>query len=79
MKIALLTPEYPHRKQVFQAVLIRVLKNLAKGLFGRRLPSAGIGFTDKLRIAFFDDNGICIQQIRKKSKVCRGILRGKKK
>ena len=63
MKIAFLTPEYPHAKTGNSGGIGTSIKNLAKGLLLQGCSVRVLVYGQK-EDAIFDDNGICIQQIK---------------
>nr|WP_315233698.1 glycosyltransferase family 4 protein [uncultured Flavobacterium sp.] len=63
MKIAFLTPEYPHSKTGPSGGIGTSIKNLATGLLAEGC-SVRILVYGQSEEGIFDDNGICIQQIR---------------
>ncbi|WP_456314114.1 glycosyltransferase family 4 protein [Pseudomonas shirazensis] len=63
MKIAFLTPEYPHDKTGNSGGLGTSIKNLAVGLLDQGVEVRVLVYGQK-EDAFFDDNGILIQQIK---------------
>jgi glycosyltransferase involved in cell wall biosynthesis len=63
MKIALLTPEYPHPKTGISGGIGTSIKNLAKGLLEEGCQVRVLVY-GQIEDSIFDDNGICIQQIR---------------
>jgi glycosyltransferase involved in cell wall biosynthesis len=63
MKIALLTPEYPHPKTGISGGIGTSIKNLAKGLLEEGCQVRVLLYGQKVE-GVFDDNGIYIQQIR---------------
>lgn len=63
MKIAFLTPEYPHDKTGNSGGLGTSIKNLAVGLLDQDVEVRVLVYGQK-EDAFFDDNGILIQQIK---------------
>jgi len=63
MKIALLTPEYPHPKTGISGGIGTSIKNLATGLLVEGCSVRVLVYGQKVE-GIFDDNGICIQQIR---------------
>lgn len=63
MKIAFLTPEYPHPKTGTSGGIGTSIKNLAKGLLAEGCSVRVLVYGQKEE-AVFDDNGICIQQIQ---------------
>lgn len=63
MKIAFLTPEYPHPKTGTSGGIGTSIKNLATGLLAEGC-SVRILVYGQSEEGIFDDNGICIQQIR---------------
>jgi len=63
MKIAFLTPEYPHSKTGASGGIGTSIKNLAVGLLAEGC-SVRVLVYGKKEEGVFDDNGICIQQIR---------------
>jgi glycosyltransferase involved in cell wall biosynthesis len=63
MKIAFLTPEYPHPKTGNSGGIGTSIKNLAKGLLAEGC-SVRVLVYGQNQDGVFDDNGICIQQIR---------------
>ena len=63
MKIAFLTPEYPHPKTGNSGGIGTSIKNLAIGLLAQGI-SVRILLYGQKEDCFFDDNGVCIQQIK---------------
>jgi glycosyltransferase involved in cell wall biosynthesis len=63
MKIAFLTPEYPHSKTGNSGGLGTSIKNLAIGLLAQGVEVRVLVYGQK-EDAFFDDNGVFIQQIK---------------
>jgi glycosyltransferase involved in cell wall biosynthesis len=63
MKIALLTPEYPHPKTGISGGIGTSIKNLSTGLLVEGCSVRVLVYGQKVE-GIFDDNGICIQQIR---------------
>jgi glycosyltransferase involved in cell wall biosynthesis len=63
MKIAFLTPEYPHPKTGNSGGIGTSIKNLAAGLLAEGCSVRVLVYGQKVE-GVFDDNGICIQQIR---------------
>jgi glycosyltransferase involved in cell wall biosynthesis len=63
MKIAFLTPEYPHARTGNSGGIGTSIKNLAKGLLEEGCQVRVLVYGQKGE-AVFDDNGITIQQIR---------------
>jgi glycosyltransferase involved in cell wall biosynthesis len=63
MKIAFLTPEYPHVKTGSAGGIGTSIKNLAIGLMEQGCSVRVLVYGQKEE-GVFDDNGICIQQIR---------------
>jgi len=63
MKIAFLTPEYPHPKTGRSGGIGTSIKNLAVGLLGEGCSVRILVYGQK-EDAFFDDNGIYVQQIK---------------
>jgi glycosyltransferase involved in cell wall biosynthesis len=63
MKIAFLTPEYPHPKTGNSGGIGTSIKNLAAGLVAEGCSVRVLVYGQKEE-GVFDDNGICIQQIR---------------
>ncbi|MFV8271445.1 glycosyltransferase family 4 protein [Flavobacterium sp. GT2N3] len=63
MKIAFLTPEYPHSKTGAFGGIGTSIKNLAAGLLAEGCSVRVLVYGQK-EDGVFDDNGICIQQIR---------------
>jgi glycosyltransferase involved in cell wall biosynthesis len=63
MKIAFLTPEYPHSKTGISGGIGTSIKNLAVGLLAEGCTVRVLVYGQKEE-GVFDDNGICIQQIR---------------
>ena len=63
MKIAFLTPEYPHPKTGTSGGIGTSIKNLAIGLLAAGC-TVRILVYGQIEEGIFDDNGICIQQIR---------------
>ncbi|PAM94220.1 glycoside hydrolase [Flavobacterium sp. IR1] len=70
MKIAFLTPEYPHSKTGNSGGIGTSIKNLAIGLLAQGVSVRILVYGQK-EDAFFDDNGIYVQQI--KNKKVKGI------
>ena len=64
MKIGFLTPEYPHSKTGNSGGIGTSIKNLAVGLLAEGCSVRVLVYGQKQE-AIFDDNGICIQQIKK--------------
>lgn len=62
-KIAFLTPEYPHSKTGNSGGIGTSIKNLAIGLLAEGCQVRVLVYGQK-EDAVFDDNGICIQQIK---------------
>ena len=62
-KIAFLTPEYPHSKTGISGGIGTSIKNLAIGLLAEGCSVRILVYGQKEE-GIFDDNGICIQQIR---------------
>ena len=63
MKIAFLTPEYPHPKTGSSGGIGTSIKNLAMGLLAEGCTVRVLVYAQKEE-GIFDDNGICIQQIK---------------
>ncbi|RBN50292.1 glycosyltransferase family 4 protein [Flavobacterium psychrolimnae] len=63
MKIAFLTPEYPHPKTGGSGGIGTSIKNLAMGLLAEGCSVRVLVYAQKEEGVFYD-NGICIQQIR---------------
>jgi glycosyltransferase involved in cell wall biosynthesis len=63
MKIAFLTPEYPHPKTGDSGGIGTSIKNLAAGLLAEGCSVRVLVYGQKAE-GVFDDNGICIQQIQ---------------
>ncbi|WP_158727931.1 MULTISPECIES: glycosyltransferase family 4 protein [unclassified Flavobacterium] len=63
MKIAFLTPEYPHPKTGSSGGIGTSIKNLAMGLLAEGCSVRVLVYAQKEESVFYD-NGICIQQIR---------------
>jgi glycosyltransferase involved in cell wall biosynthesis len=63
MKIAFLTPEYPHPKTGSSGGIGTSIKNLAMGLLAEGCSVRVLVYAQKEEGIFYD-NGICIQQIR---------------
>lgn len=63
MKIAFLTPEYPHPKTGNSGGIGTSIKNLAMGLLAQGISVRVLVYGQK-GDAFFEDNGILIQQIK---------------
>ena len=63
MKIAFLTPEYPHPKTGNSGGIGTSIKNLAIGLLAQGISVQVLVYGQK-EDGFFEDNGICIQQIK---------------
>ncbi|MFV7236103.1 glycosyltransferase family 4 protein [Flavobacterium sp. ZB4R12] len=63
MKIAFLTPEYPHLKTGISGGIGTSIKNLALGLLQQGCSVRVLVYGQKEE-GVFDDNGICIQQIK---------------
>lgn len=63
MKIAFLTPEYPHQKTGSSGGIGTSIKNLAMGLLTEGCSVRVLVYAQKEEGIFYD-NGICIQQIR---------------
>lgn len=63
MKIAFLTPEYPHPKTGHSGGIGTSIKNLAKGLLNQGCTVRILVYGQK-EDAVFEDEGICIQQIK---------------
>lgn len=63
MKIAFLTPEYPHAKTGNSGGLGTSIKNLAVGLLAKGVSVRVLVYGQK-QDGFFDDNGVLIQQIK---------------
>ena len=70
MKIAFLTPEYPHPKTGSSGGIGTSIKNLAAGLLAQG-GSVRVLVYGQQEDAVFDDNGITIQQI--KNVKCKGL------
>lgn len=70
MKIAFLTPEYPHPKTGSSGGIGTSIKNLAAGLLAQDC-SVRVLVYGQQEDAVFDDNGITIQQI--KNVKCKGL------
>lgn len=70
MKIAFLTPEYPHPKTGSSGGIGTSIKNLAAGLLAQGC-SVRVLVYGQQEDAVFDDNGITIQQI--KNVKCKGL------
>ena len=62
-KIAFLTPEYPHPKTGHSGGIGTSIKNLAKGLLNQGCTVRILVYGQK-EDAFFDDEGIIVQQIK---------------
>ena len=62
MKIAFLTPEYPHVKTGSSGGIGSSIKNLAIGLFAKGCTVRVLVYGQKEE-GIFDDNGVTIQQI----------------
>src|SRR5688572_8682097 len=63
MKIAFLTPEYPHPKTGNSGGIGTSIMNLAIGLLAQGVSVRVLVYGQK-EDAFFDDNGVLIQQIK---------------
>jgi len=63
MKVAFLTPEYPHAKTGISGGLGTSIKNLAIGLLAQGVSVRVLVYGQK-EDNFFDDNGVLIQQIK---------------
>ncbi len=63
MKIAFLTPEYPHPKTGSSGGIGTSIKNLAMGLLAEGCSVRVLVYAQKEEDVFYD-NGICIQQIK---------------
>lgn len=63
MKIAFLTPEYPHPKTGSSGGIGTSIKNLSVGLLAEGCQVRVLVYGQK-EDAVFDDNGICVQQIK---------------
>ena len=63
MKIAFLTPEYPHHRTGNSGGIGTSIKNLAVGLLAEGCSVRVLVYGQKEE-TIFDDNGICIQQIK---------------
>ena len=63
MKIAFLTPEYPHSKTGSSGGIGTSIKNLAIGLLAQGCSVRVLVYGQKEE-GVFEDNGIVIQQIR---------------
>ncbi|WP_026727797.1 glycosyltransferase family 4 protein [Flavobacterium denitrificans] len=63
MKIAFLTPEYPHAKTGNSGGIGTSIKNLAIGLLAQGVSVRVLVYAQK-EDALFDDNGVLIQQIK---------------
>jgi glycosyltransferase involved in cell wall biosynthesis len=63
MKIAFLTPEYPHPKTGHSGGIGTSIKNLAIGLLAQECEVRVLVYGQK-EDAVFDDEGICVQQIK---------------
>ena len=63
MKIAFLTPEYPHAKTGSSGGIGTSIRNLALGLTAQGCSVRVLVYAQKEE-GIFEDNGICIQQIR---------------
>ncbi|MFV8342111.1 glycosyltransferase family 4 protein [Flavobacterium sp. XS2P39] len=63
MKIAFLTPEYPHSKTGTSGGIGTSIKNLALGLLQQDCSVRVLVYGQKEE-GIFDDNGVCIQQIK---------------
>ncbi|MBQ0908391.1 glycosyltransferase family 4 protein [Flavobacterium sp. F-328] len=63
MRIAFLTPEYPHQKTGSSGGIGTSIKNLATGLLAEGCAVRVLVYAQKEEGIFFD-NGICIQQIK---------------
>lgn len=63
MKIGFLTPEYPHSKTGNSGGIGTSIKNLAVGLLAEGCSVRVLVYGQKQE-TIFDDNGICIQQIK---------------
>ena len=70
MRIAFLTPEYPHPKTTPSGGIGTSIKNLAKGLFATGC-SVRVLVYGQQEDGFFDDEGVVVQQI--KNVKCKGI------
>ena len=70
MKIAFLTPEYPHAKTGASGGIGTSIRNLALGLTAQGCSVRVLVYTQKEE-GIFDDSGICIQQIRNIK--CKGL------
>jgi glycosyltransferase involved in cell wall biosynthesis len=70
MKIAFLTPEYPHPKTGSSGGIGTSIKNLATGLLAEGCSVRVLVYGQKEE-GVFDDDGICIQQIRNVK--CKGL------
>lgn len=70
MKIAFLTPEYPHAKTGASGGIGTSIRNLALGLTAQGCSVRVLVYAQKEE-GIFDDNGICIQQIRNIK--CKGL------
>ncbi len=70
MKIAFLTPEYPHAKTGASGGIGTSIRNLALGLIAQGCSVRVLVYTQKEE-GIFDDSGICIQQIRNIK--CKGL------
>ncbi len=70
MKIAFLTPEYPHAKTGASGGIGTSIRNLALGLIAQGCSVRVLVYAQKEE-GVFDDNGICIQQIRNIK--CKGL------
>ncbi|MFT5253187.1 MAG: hypothetical protein ACI87N_002216, partial [Flavobacteriales bacterium] len=63
MKIAFLTPEYPHPKTGSSGGIGTSIKNLARGLIGQGCSVRVLVYGQKEEGLFYD-SGIIVQQIR---------------
>ena len=63
MKIAFLTPEYPHAKTGSSGGIGTSIKNLAQGLVALGCQVSVLVYEQK-QDAFFDDNGVIIYQLK---------------
>ena len=63
MKIAFLTPEYPHPKTGNSGGIGTSIKNLAMGFLAQGVSVRVLVYGQK-EDAFFEDNGVLIQQIK---------------
>nr|WP_315174101.1 glycosyltransferase family 4 protein [uncultured Flavobacterium sp.] len=70
MKIAFLTPEYPHAKTGASGGIGTSIRNLALGLIAQGCSVRVLVYAQKEE-GIFDDSGICIQQIRNIK--CKGL------